>query len=168
VSATPVRSLPQNLVSFSSSSSLGSGLSLSRGITFGFSKDSDSLQAPVTPSTPHLLDPAQQDKIAAVLTKAGISNPAAWAAAGVSPVQTTAIATTHTSGAAAAPAVEQFDLHPPTVLMKGTHDRDFFISWQSQRAVVSSLSWKSASMIWGGPALTLVSVYFVAAALGWL
>jgi hypothetical protein len=165
VSTTPVRSLPQNSVSFSAS--LGSRLSSSRGITLHLPKDSGGLQAAVVPSTPHVADPAQQAKIAAVLTKAGISNPAAWAAAGVSPVQTTAVATTNSSGAAAAPGVEQFDLHPPTVLMKGTHDRNFFISWQSQREVVQSLGWKSALMIWGGPALTLISVYFMAAAHGW-
>jgi hypothetical protein len=52
--------------------------------------------------------------------------------------------------------------------MQGEHDPAFFISWRSQREVVSSLGWKSALMIWGGPALTLLSVYFLAAAYGWL
>jgi len=52
------------------------------------------------------------------------------------------------------------------MLMRGTHNPAFFISWQSQREVVRSLGWKSAAMIWGGPALTLVCVYFLSAQLG--
>ena len=71
-------------------------------------------------------------------------------------------------GAAAAPAHDQFDLHPSTVLMKGAHDPAFFISWRSQRDVVNSLSWKSTLMIWGGPVLTLLSVYFLAVRFDWL
>jgi len=62
----------------------------------------------------------------------------------------------------------QYDLRPPVVLMRGVHNPAFFISWQSQREVVRSLGWKSAAMIWGGPALTLACVYFLAAQLGWL
>jgi hypothetical protein len=115
----------------------------------------------------------QQQKIAAALMKAGISNPAAWSAAGI---------TGQAAGAAQAksapvmereaqplPAVaEGFDLHPPVVLMQGTHQPAFFISWKSQRDVVKSLGWKSSLMIWGGPALALVSVYFLLAYFGWL
>jgi hypothetical protein len=48
------------------------------------------------------------------------------------------------------------------VLMNGTHDPAFFISWRSQRDVVASLGWKSALYIWGGPALTLLCAYIVA------
>jgi hypothetical protein len=54
------------------------------------------------------------------------------------------------------------------VLMKGTHDSIFLISWHSQRDVVSSLNWKSTLMIWGGPALTLLCVYILAAHFDWL
>ena len=72
------------------------------------------------------------------------------------------------SAAAAAPAPEQFDLHPPVVLMKGAHNPAFFISWRSQREVVQSLGWKSALMIWGGPALTLFCVYLLASQYGGL
>jgi hypothetical protein len=115
----------------------------------------------------------QQQKIAAALLKAGISNPAAWSAAGV---------TSQATGAAQAksgpvmvredqpqPAMpETFDLHPPAVLMQGTHQPAFFISWKSQRDVVKSLGWKSTLMIWGGPALTLISVYFLLVYFDWL
>jgi hypothetical protein len=102
--------------------------------------------------------------------KAGITNPAAWAAAGVT--STSAVTATSTSasagGAAAAVAAhDQFDLHPSTVMMGGEHNPAFFISWRSQRDVVNSLSWKSTLMIWGGPALTLLSVYFLAVRFDW-
>ncbi len=111
----------------------------------------------------------QQQKIAAALMKAGISNPATWAAAGANTRVATPVQT--------APAVEResnpvdsegFDLHPPVVLMKGSHEPTFFISWRSQRDVVKSLGWKSSLMIWGGPALTLASVYFLLTYFGWL
>jgi hypothetical protein len=61
-----------------------------------------------------------------------------------------------------------FDLHPPVVLMQGGHQPAFFISWRSQRDVVQSLGWKSRLMIWGGPAITLASVYFLLAYFHWL
>jgi hypothetical protein len=114
-------------------------------------------------------DQAQQQKITAALVKAGITNPAAWAVAGVNPSVAAHSASTSTvAGAAAATATEQFDLHPPVVLMKGAHDPAFLISWHSQRDVVGSLSWKSTLMIWGGPALTLLCSYILAAHFDWL
>jgi hypothetical protein len=58
---------------------------------------------------------------------------------------------------------ETYDLHPPVVLMKGSHDPTFLISWRSQRDLIATLSWKSTLMIWGGPALTLVCVYILLA-----
>jgi hypothetical protein len=108
-------------------------------------------------------DTSQQQRITAALVKAGISNPVAWIAAGVDP-SPVATPVTSAGGGAAAPAValEQFNSHPPVVLMKGAHDPAFFISWRSQRDVVRSLSWKSALMIWGGPALTLFCTYILA------
>jgi hypothetical protein len=129
------------------------------------------------PSTPartfgnppsHVSDAAQQQKITAALMKAGITSPAAWAAAGVSTAVVTTPALAGGGAAAAAPAPERFDLHPPTVLMKGSHDPTFLISWHSQRAIVRSLSWKSTLMIWGGPALTLLCAYFAAIHFDWL
>ena len=114
-------------------------------------------------SNPRPADQTQQATIAAALTKAGISSPSAWAAAGLNRAAAgTAVAVAPDTRA------EQFDLHPTTVLMKGTHDPSFFISWRSQREVVKSLGWKSALMIWGGPALTVLCVYILAAEFGWL
>ena len=133
---------------------------------------------PVSPaggysSGPHqpatITEAAQRQKITAALMKAGITSPAAWAVAGVNPSGATRPASASSGAAAAvATAPEQFDLHPPTVLMKGTHDPAFLISWHSQRDVVRSLSWKCTLMIWGGPALTLLCAYIVAAHFDWL
>lgn len=119
----------------------------------------------------------QQGKIAAALLKAGINSPAAWSAAGINDpaaavalstgIQGTATANLDTS-ASPAPATEQFDLRPKVILMKGENDPAFFISWRSQREIVRSLGWKAVAYIWGGPALTLISVYILLAHLEWL
>jgi len=165
VSAVPVRSSRgiEQVRSFS----LGSILSFSGATAFSSQENvtpPESLQDPKTA----VLDPAHQARIADALTKAGITSPAAWAAAGIRQTHTTAVAVTSAGGAAAAAAApEQFDLHPSTVLMKGAHSPAFFISWRSQRDVVNSLAWKSALMIWGGPALTLVCAYILATEFGW-
>ena len=110
----------------------------------------------------------QQQKIAAALMKAGITNPAAWSVAlqpdPAAAVQVhSATVVEHQTG-----ALENFDLHPPVVLMQGANQPAFFISWRSQRAVVKSLGWKSSLMIWGGPVLALLSVYFLLAYFDWL
>ena len=123
------------------------------------------------------IEMTQQQKIAAALVKAGISNPAAWAVAGVSPqaaVQATpavsaAVATSLATDEERSPETnENYDLHSPVVLMKGNHDPTFFISWRSQRDLIATLGWKSTLMIWGGPALTLVCVYILLAHFNWL
>jgi hypothetical protein len=120
----------------------------------------------------------QQQKIAAALARAGISNSASWSATTVK-IQPGAALKTQSPIAVQirTPPVPQeagpepsdgFDLHPPVVLMQGGHQPAFFISWRSQRDVVQSLGWKSSLMIWGGPAVTLASVYFSLAYFHWL
>ena len=143
-------------------------------------------------------DMTQQQKIAAALVKAGISNPAAWAAAGLGEptVQVNSdptFASRNTADAAPNPPVDgegntnagvlgratplpptltqdvapnsvaaksdAFDQRPPIVLMKGTNNPAFMISWRSQQAVAGRLRWKSTLMIWGGPALVLACLY---------
>ncbi len=97
-------------------------------------------------------DMSQQQKISAALMKAGIASPAAWAAARV---------TNSTNGAHAksdAPLAD-FDPHPAVVMKKGKNNPAFLISWHSQRELASSLGWKCALMTFGGPTLTLVSLY---------
>jgi hypothetical protein len=107
-------------------------------------------------------DMTQQQRIAAALTKAGITNPAAWDAAGVpySPAQVTVEESSFESSSGR--TTGGFDLHPKVVLMKGTNNPAFFISWRSQKDVVSSLRWKSALYIWGGPALAVLCAYILA------
>ena len=114
----------------------------------------------------------QQQKIAAALLKAGITSPAAWATAGVMP--TSAVVNQEPSGdpqdngpigstttAQPLPPTDGFDPHPPVVLMKGKNNPTFLISWRSQRDLARSLGWKSALMIWAGPALALLCLYFL-------
>jgi hypothetical protein len=180
VSATPVRSLTadQQTVSFHITDALGNlslgTVSTTGSLTFTASKSEkpaeQMMRLPDNNKPTNSATMPQQQRITAALTKAGITNPAAWAAAGLSTavVANPAPSTTTGTGAAAAPAIEQFNLHPPVVLMKGKHDPAFLISWRSQRDVVSSLGWKSTLMIWGGPALTLLCAYILALHFDWL
>jgi len=162
LSPVPIRT--SHPVEHEVSFTMGPSMSFSRIISFGKIKG-DAGPPETVPHRPVVLNAEQQAKMASALTKAGITNPAAWAAAGISrPAQ---VASTAGVSAAAAPALEQTDVHPATVLMKGSNEPAFFISWRSQRDVVQSLGWKSALMIWGGPPLTLLSVYSLGLALGW-
>jgi hypothetical protein len=106
----------------------------------------------------------QQQRIAAALAKAGIFASTPWAKPNSS-VEARPATTAQTATAVEEKRVPMdttgFDLHPPVVLMQGTNEPSFFISWRSQREVVNSLNWKSSLLIWGGPALTLACVYFL-------
>jgi E3 Ubiquitin ligase len=113
---------------------------------------------------------SQQQRIAAALAKAGISNPAALKVAGLlrsEPEVTTDPSLMSTLSAAKkliagdAGASDDFDSHPATVLMKGTNNKAFMISWRSQQDVARSLGWKCTAMIWGGGVLTLLSIYIL-------
>jgi hypothetical protein len=112
-------------------------------------------------------DMTQQQKIAAALVKAGISNPAAWMTAGVAPEAISPVQVLdHPSNAAGENAngsshIDDFDLHPAAVLMKGTNNKTFLISRSSQKEIARSLGWKCALMIWAGPALALLSLYLL-------
>jgi hypothetical protein len=111
----------------------------------------------------------QQQKIAAALMRAGVNNSAGWTAksapAKPDPLSvkepSSAVVTTTVIEENAAPDSGEFDLHPAVVLMKGTHEPAFFISWRSPRDRFKSFDWKSSLMIWGGPALTLACVYLL-------
>jgi E3 Ubiquitin ligase len=110
-------------------------------------------------------DMTQQSKIAAALSKAGVTSPAAWEAAGV-PYQSAVaesariqqISINAGSGPPKPASESRFNLNPPVILMKGGHN-PFLISWRSQQDFVRSLAWKSGAMIWGGAALTLLGIY---------
>ena len=109
----------------------------------------------------------QQQKIAAALMKAGISSPAAWSAAGMpaggmsgagtsarkfrsSPIHPQRRAR-HRRKCRVSGASGCFDPHPPVVLMKGTNNKTFLISWRSQQEVARSLGWKCDSDDLGRP-----------------
>jgi hypothetical protein len=107
----------------------------------------------------------QQQKIAAALARSGVASPAAWAAAGlttsgaaVSQIPNGSSPATPTNETQDSP-VAGFDPHPAVVLMKSTNNPTFLISWRSQRDLARSLAWKCMLMIWGGPALALLSLY---------
>jgi len=120
-------------------------------------------------------DMTQQSRIAAALTKAGITSAAAWTAAGVpyrgvivadSPrISQVSVNGDNKDRDQPAKLNEQpaFDLSPPVVLMKGENDPAFLISWSSQHDLVRSLGWKSTAMIWCGAALTLLGIYVLLA-----
>jgi hypothetical protein len=171
VSSTPRRTSPpdQHTVSLHIPNGIGS-LSINPNLTFN-PRSNDMPEEVIQLSPPggpaKAMDMTQQATLAAAMMKAGISSPAAWAVSGVKYPSATSNPADGSSATGTAPA-EEFDMTPKTVLMKGAHNPAFFISWQSQRDVVKSLSWKSALMIWGGPALTLVCVYLLATQFGWL
>ena len=100
----------------------------------------------------------QQQKIAAALLRAGISNPGAWSAAGLSTVSTLP-AQSENASTNDGESSKGFDLHPAVVLNKGESHRTFLISWRSQQEVARTLGWQCTLMIWAGPALALLSLY---------
>lgn len=59
-----------------------------------------------------------------------------------------------------------FDAH--TVLSKGTHNKTFLISTHSRQELVGTLGWQSATMIWCGPIIALVSLYLLLDSMGLL
>jgi hypothetical protein len=176
VTAVPVRDeVPVNRFS-------PQGFSLQ--ISFGTRKAEFETGSPINPlamrpnaAEPHLIrrsgSPAsadscsmtQQDKVAAALLKAGISNPAAWAAVGL-PGGTTDVQASSSSSmpqnnaeSSSSGSADGFDLRPAVVLGKGTEGKPFLISWRSQQEVARSLGWKCMLMIWGAPILSLVCLY---------
>jgi hypothetical protein len=98
---------------------------------------------------------SQQQRIAAAMMKAGITSPAAWAAAGLGEAAV-AVSENPNEGKSG-----EFEQRPPVVLTKGTNDKAFMISWRSQREVARSLGWKCTLMIWGGAGVVLVSLYLL-------
>jgi len=117
----------------------------------------------------------QQGKIAAALTRAGITKPEAWAAAGV-PYQSVAVEEHPLTAAEPATGtfvdsretkpekakretVQGFEVAPPLVVMKDANNPIFVISSRSQSELISSLGWKSVALVCFGPLLTVLGVY---------
>jgi hypothetical protein len=131
------------------------------------------LQSGADPSTTQEM--SQQAKIAAALTRAGITKPEAWSAAGV---QYQSLAVEENAAhdqdededrrpedrlREDLPKSSGFNLTPPVVLMQGANDPTFVISFRSQKEFVNGLAWKSAAMVWGGAAMTLLGLYMLLA-----
>ena len=118
---------------------------------------------------------SQQSRIAAALTRAGITKPEAWSAAHV-PYANVTVEENTPPEASSTPADEarqtdqpkpsDFDLAPPVVLMKGANHPTLVISFRSQKEFAIALGWKSAAMIWGGAAITLLGLYMLWAQMG--
>jgi hypothetical protein len=62
----------------------------------------------------------------------------------------------------------QFGMASTVEIGKGASGQPFFISYRSQREVARSFAWKSALYIWGGPILTLASLYFLSEYFNWM
>ncbi len=60
-----------------------------------------------------------------------------------------------------APAQDAYPEKCPTVICKGRNNPAFYISWRSQKDIVSDLSKRSALYIVGGPALTIACVVYL-------
>lgn len=111
----------------------------------------------------------QQQKIAAALMRAGVNHgagPMAISAQAKRPqlaVKESSLAGVATTviEESAPPDISGFDLHPPVVLMKGSHESPFFISWRSPRDRFRSFDWKSSLLTLTGPALALACIYLL-------
>jgi hypothetical protein len=59
------------------------------------------------------------------------------------------------------PEATQYPDKCSTVVCKGSHNPAFYISWRSQKEIVSDLSKRSALFILGGPALTVACATYL-------
>lgn len=103
---------------------------------------------------------------AALATVAGTSLPQAipqglGAAAAVQPAKDPPKPAPGSGAFAVDTQSEVFPEKSPTVLCKGEHNPAFFISWRSQKEVVSDLSTRSTLFIFGGPALSAVCLWYL-------
>jgi len=62
---------------------------------------------------------------------------------------------------AVAPEEEPFPEKCPTVVCKGSHNPAFYISWRSQKEIVSDLSTRSSLYIFGGPVLSALCLWYL-------
>jgi hypothetical protein len=118
------------------------------------------------PSSSHEM--TQQERIAAALSRAGITKPEALMAAGISPESTLKLDAEDTQAAtkpaertnAAEPSddAKDFDLKPALVMMKAAADAPFFLSYRSQKEVFNRVNVNSAAMLCGGAALSILGV----------
>jgi hypothetical protein len=112
---------------------------------------------------------SQQGKIAAALSRASITKPEAWSAAGI-PYQNVAVAERGdqhkraiSSGTEPAQNSElqssDVNVIPPLVLMKDGDTPTFVISYRNQKELAHSLVWKAAGLISAGALTVLLGLY---------
>ena len=126
---------------------------------------------------------SQQAKIAAALTRAGISRPEDWSPAGLPDASVAVGDTLHATNSIRfdlglremrlreAPPDETrlshedqsespgFNLIPPVVLMKGMSDPTFVISFRSQKEILRTAAWKAAALVCAGTSVALLGFY---------
>ena len=162
--STPGLSISVNSFSFNLSTASHSDAATERRFMERFNVPEQPVYAPAAPTAGAATAPVNQ-KVADALLKAGISNPAAWAAAGIGSgtsatgVQVAVDPSANPSPTGDGSPVDGFETHPRVVLKRGENNKTFLISWRSQREVARTLGWKCTLMIWGGPVLALLSLY---------
>jgi hypothetical protein len=130
------------------------------------------LETGITPASSREM--TQQAKIAAALTRAGITKPEAWSAAGVPYPSSIEIADRVADGSAndenasSAPdlpdqlrSTPAFSVAPPVVLMKGANNDPFVISYRNQKELVRILTLKASALLSAGLAGTAFGVYLL-------
>ena len=109
-------------------------------------------------------------KFGAAIARHAASAPAAASGRSATAVadQAPAPATPPVAAAPPPPAVDAdgFEINPSVAIGKGSDGAPFTISSNSQKDVVRMLAWKSTLCIWGGPILTLVSLYVLGLSFG--
>ena len=133
-----------------------------------------SLQTPAAPAASSWssvsMDEAGMPKFGAAIARHAASAPAPASGKSATAVadRAPAPATPPVAAAPPPPAVDAdgFEINPSVAIGKGSDGAPFTISSNSQKDVVRMLAWKSTLCIWGGPILTLVSLYVLGLSFG--
>ncbi len=89
---------------------------------------------------------------------AGATAPAATAA---QPAKESAVPPPGSEPFAVSPGTREFPGTCPTVICKGKNNPAFYISWHSQKEIVSDLSKRSFLFIFGGPVLSALCLWYL-------
>ncbi|HVP44134.1 MAG TPA: hypothetical protein VMS96_11930 [Terriglobales bacterium] len=112
-----------------------------------------------------ILAAADPAAAAAVATVAGTSLPQAIAqTSGAAAAQTAKPGPKPQTGMEQVAAAAEQDVFPakcPTVICKGSNNPAFYISWRSQKEIVSELSTRSTLLIFGGPVLSALCLWYL-------
>jgi hypothetical protein len=106
----------------------------------------------------------QQGKIAAALLKAGIRNPVTSADNRLQ----TEVRLREETAPGPGSATQLSDADVSRAIQKSVNSAEIPLPSLEVKAACTPSSWETSLMIWGGPALTLICIYILAARLGWL